>query len=508
MSPTVTVRVSDSTGNETVGTKTFQVGGGAAPLIGDVSGVLADARIVGDLNLTGDVFSEGLLTGINTFHVQGNGFTWFFQNGGRADLHGKVKAPWGLWGTDATGWIAGDQIAVAPTKDGIYTPAVMAWTGDWATMIRPVNSPDVTLIDGTIAVPEVANLSQSIVFENLARGWHAHGSAGVFNVSDIKMLNCGTTGVLGNYPIHLHMVGENARGSLFERVVVEGGKNHAFVPHASHGITYKDCVAYKTVDDAFWWDLPEGQTPTHTANNSNDTDWDHCLVLGLTGSSPAKRGRLAAFMVGAGSSNRVAFCTAAAIDGGTQCNGYHWPEAANNNAGGTVWEFHHNTTHNSKASGFFSWQNDGTFHADQIHQNEDLIAYNCVTAAVDHGAYLNKYHWRRVVAGPNVGRSVKSHAAPLDADGDIRFENIISTAPFEIRKHNADRPSFVIVKGLIPSVIVRELDASPGNNPGRYRFEDTGLDPTDFTFISVDPDSVFLIIEAGVEAYRYENGTW
>ena len=478
---------------------------------GNISGILGDAHIVGDLNLTDNVYSEGLLTGIDTFHVQGNGFTWFFQNGGRADLHGKVKGRWGQWGTgpkaaDTTGWVVGDRLAVAPTKVGVYVPSELVWS-DWS-MPRPVNSPDVTLVDGMTAKLEVVNLSQSIVFENLARGFHFHDSAGIQSLSDVKFLNCGTTGVLGNYPVHFHLLGDNSRGSLCERVVVEGGKNHVFVPHGSHGIDFIGCAAVNTVDDAFWWDAPTART--HTANNSKDTSWDHCLVLGLTSSIHGTRIRLSAFRLEAGTGNRAVHCVAAGIDGGTsgnQCNGFHWPESANNNVGGTVWDFHHNSVHNSRAVGFFSWQNDAQFDPTHIHEVLDLVAYNCVMAGVDHGAYVNKYHWRRMVLGPGVGRSIRSHAAPLSIDGDILFEDFVSTAPFEIRKHRVNSSSFVIVRGSVPSVIVAETNESDGN-AGRYRFEDTGLVPAEFTFSTVHPQSVYKIIEGGVETHRWQSGAW
>lgn len=482
---------------------------GGTPLSGDVSGTFGDCFVAGDLNLTGNLFIEGLMTGIDTFHVQGNGFTVFFQNGGRADLHGKIKASWGPWGTDTTGWLAGDRLAIAPTKANIYVPSELSWS-NWS-MARPVNSPNVTLVDGTVAKPEVVNLSQTIVIENLARGFHFHDSAGIQTLSDVKFLNCGTAGVLGNYPAHFHLLGNNSRGSVLTRVVVEGGKNHAFVPHGSHGVDFVGCAAVNTVDDAFWWDLPAQPDPhSHTANNSIDVHWDHCLALGLTGSTSATRVRLSAFMIGAGTGNRLVKSVAAAIDGGTsgtQCNGYHWPEAVNDNIGGTVWDFHHNTVHNSRAFGFFSWQNDGLIQSDHIHEMTDLIAYNCVIAGVDHGAYVNKYHWRRMVLGPAVGRSIRSHASPLSIDGDVLFEDFVSTAPFEIKKHRVNRPSFVIVRGPAPSVIVDEKLEADGN-PGRYRFENTGLTPSDFTFVTVDPETVFIVTEGGVEIHRYELGVW
>lgn len=478
---------------------------GSIPLSGDVSGTFGDAHIVADLNLIGDVFVEGLLTGIDTFHLQGNGFTVFFQNGGRADLHGKAKAAWGPWGTNSNGWVAGDRLAIAPTKAGIYVPSELVWS-DWS-MARPSNSPDVSLFNGSVRKPEVVNLSQSIVFENLARGFHFHDSAGIQNLSDVKFLNCGTAGVTGNYPVHFHLLGENSRGSLLERVVVEGGKNHAFVPHGSHGITMKDCVAFNTIGDVFWWDVPakvgDALRKFHTANNSNDITWERCFVLGVI-SIPKQPGRtdVTGFALGAGFGNKCVGCVASGVRQVISGSGFHWPSTANDNVGGNQWEFDDCLAHNNENHGIFVWQND-----DSDHLITDYTAFHNGFAGINHGAYVNQYHYLGVTLHGNTGAAVNLHSVATNGF-PIIFEDLLTDGLLRISGHSVagDRTPSYFRRCIFTGVVVDEIKTV--NNPSTVVLEDCGLAPADFVFTSVMPQSIFEIWQGGVLLHRWTAGVW
>lgn len=481
---------------------------GGTPLSGDVSGTFGDCFVAGDLNLTGNLFIEGLMTGIDTFHVQGNGFTIFFQNGGRADLHGKFKAPWGPWGTDSTGWVAGNRLAIAPTAYRFdangkrlaadYVPIEGLWTDDWSTLIRPAVLPNVILEDDSLAKPEVVNLSQSIVFENLARGFHIHDSGGIQLLSDLKFLNCGTVGVLGNYPHHFHMVGENARGSLLERVVVEGGKNHAFVPHGSHGITYKDCAAYNTVNHAYWWDPPlDNNQPSD--NDSNDIFYDHCLALKVTGPNNPISARLSGFMLGRGVGNRCVGSVAVGVMGGVESSGFHWPETGIGN-----WIFQNCVGHNNKSFGIFAWQN-----STLLHVIEDFTAYRNGLGGIDHGAYLNFYTYRNITLTdhPNalIDHALSSQHVNFP-NGRLIFEDILTNGPLHIAKHNVASSLPVFYRRCtFTAVSYNEI------NVDRFSYivhEDSGLTPADFTFTLIQPQSIVEIFEGGVLQHRWASGVW
>lgn len=472
---------------------------------GDFEGTIGlgeTAHIVGDVNQTGPVFVEGLLTGIDTFHWQGNGFTVFFQNGGQADLHGKFKAPWGPWGTDTTGWVTGDRIGVAPTRqtfnasgvmNGVYVPSEVVWS-DWS-MPRPTNSPDVTLVDGMIRKPEVQNLSQSIVLENLARGLHFHDSAGVQRLSDVKFLNCGTEAVLGNYPCHFHLLGENSRGSVIERVVVEGGKNHAFVPHGSHGITFRDCAAYNTIDDAYWWDPPPQTDPASEVNFTNDVFFDHCLAVGVVPKTGSTGHRLTAFFLDGGTGNRCLDSVAVGVQGGKNSSGFHWPEGA-----GGVWEFDGCVAHNCKSDGIFVWQN-----SVNDHVITNFTAYHVGKQGVEHGAYRNKYHYQNLSL-TRTGSAMLVHA--LSKEGEpLIFEDVVTDGQLVITVHNQVNIVDPVIyrKATFTAVKLQEIPDSKAV-PGLHRFEDCGLAPSDFDLALIHPDSIIEIVEGGNLAHRWDGG--
>lgn len=504
MSPVLTVRVSDGV-NETVQTYSFESGSDETILTGDIGGLVpagTTARIVGNINLTADLIVEGLLTGVDTFHCQGNGHSIFFQNGGRADLHGKVKGKWGEWGSgdirsaDTTGWQTGDRLAVAPTKAGVFAASELVWS-NW-TATRPVNSPDFVQVDGTVAKPEVLNLGQSIVFENLARGFHFHDSAGIQLLSDVKFLNCGTAGVLGNYPCHFHMLGDASRGSLLERVVVEGGRNHAFVPHGSHGIDFIDCAAYNTINDAFWWD-PPANTNQPSPNDSSDILYDHPLVLGVTGPPIPASARLTGFFLGKGATGiRCINGAAVGVVGGNESSGFEWPESAHGN-----WEFRDCVAHNNKTFGIFAWQN-----SSQLHVIEDFHAYRNGVAGIEHGAYGNFYLYRNIFLTDNPIAFI-AHAVTRDhidfPDRRLIFEDMLTDGSLLVTKHNTSgvTPTFHR-RCTFTAVVYNETNAGKSS----YNiFEDCGLVPADFTFTLIQPASIIEIKEAGVLTYR-RPGAW
>ena len=210
-------------------------------------------------------------------------------------------------------------------------------------------------------------------FRNLSRIMF-HGCAGPSTLRNTQIINSGTTGELGFYPLHWHLNGNCTRGTVVENVTVRGGKNHAFVPHGSHGITFRNIKAFDTVDDAFWWDPPEDSD--QTVNNSNDIKIYNALIDGVE-PKPGDDGlQLTAFQLGAGSGNEIHDSVARNVGGRKNCSAYHWPEDANHNEGGNVWIFEDNFG-TSDCHGIFIWQNDGRNH----------IIKNFTGGGIAHGAY-------------------------------------------------------------------------------------------------------------------------
>lgn len=452
--------------------------------------------VTGGLSLTSDlVVDGGWLGGVNAFTLEGNGFQILVQHGGQVDWRGIPKSGWVPWGTDTVGWQSGDRLAISPTQAGVYVPTEGLWTDDWATLIRPAVSPDLELLAGQLlAVPEVGNLTRSIELRNLRR-FHFHDDPGVQTLKHLAIVNSGVAGVLGDYPLHFHLCGESARGSLVEGVVVEGGKNHAFVPHGSHGITFRDDIAYNTTGDAYWYDLPLGDVD----NSSNDILYDHCLASWVVGGYA-----LAGFLLGAGVGNRCIDSVAVAVQGDTNSSGFHWPSKANQRP--NLWTVLDLIAHNNKHHGVFIWQNDPN-----PHVVEHFIIYNNRLIGIDHGAYNNRYTFRDIkIAGSPI--AVRLHALSHLNAGPQIWERVHTDGLLVVFSHNLTSPEPTIIReSTFTGVTYDEWSANkPPNSgqPSQIHHENGGLTPTDFTLTRIHSGSVIELWENGLLQHRRAAGGW
>ena len=508
MTVTLTVRVSDAAGNETVQTHSFEAGTGETILTGDIGGLVAAgtvARLRGNCRLTADLHVRGKLvadpTGVD---LDGqNLFDIHTHDGGVLELIGTEKSAWVHWGDTPVGWNVGDRLAVAPTAVGIYVPSETTWQGSWVTTVRPPDSSDVTLVDGSVARPEVVNLSQSLAIRNVTRIMlHESTVPNVHTLKWLKVLNSGKSGELAFYPIHFHLLGDTCRGSVLEGVVVEGGKNHAFVPHASHGITFTHCVAYNNLGgDVFWWDPPLNNNQPDP-NETHDAFYDRCLVLGATGPANPTSIRLTAFNLGRGVGNRCEGSVAAGVTmPGTVAltmSGFSWPEA-----GVGTWIFRDCVAHNNKYDGIFTWQN-----TILDHVIEDFVGYRNGRAGIEHGAYLNFYTYRNIGLTQNGQWAFINHALSWPvASGQptkhLIIEDVRTNGPLLIGSHNqtSDR-STIYRRCTFTGVTYNET------NP-RWSlsvFEDCGLGPTDFTLTLIRPESIIQIYNGGMLTHQWAGG--
>ncbi len=435
------------------------------------------ATIVGDIELRGDLVVEGVLTSVDTFTLRGNGYQIEVRNGGQLDLRGIPKSGW-VRGVGASGWQAGDRVFTSPVEAGRYG------LSDFYS-----GSPGVVnLADGRTIAAEQFNLTRSITIDNVSRIMF-HMGAGRQVLKHIAVTNSGVSGKLAFYPIHFHLNGNTSRGSIVEGVVVENGRFHAFVPHASHGITFLDCVAFNTSGGAYWWDPPSGSGDT--SSDTHDTVWQHCLAALVT---PQEVKRTAAFRLGRGSGNRCVDCTAVAVQGWPQTSGFHWPEKS-----AAVWEFRGCVAHNNESTGIFTWQNNP-----ELHVIDDFIAYRVGTAGIDHGAYSNNYLYRNAVI-TDAEWALKQTAVSRDATSLV-FQGIRSNSRLNVAGHKSQQFLPVFYRSCqFSGVTYAEL----GNSGSSYNvYEDCGLVPADFDLAEIKPTSVIEITQGGVLIHRWAGGSW
>jgi uncharacterized protein (TIGR03067 family) len=170
------------------------------------------------------------------------------------------------------GWRVGDRILVTTTTSrsrlnqrqtlrpgpGIepaYTEerTIRAVVGDRLTLDRPLDHWHQGEGDYR---GEVANLSRNVIVESAdpekARGhtmYHKH-SAGSISYAEFRHL--GKEGLLGKYPIHLHLAGDTMRGSYVLGAAVWDSGNRWITVHGTHYFVVRDCVGYQAVGHGYF----------------------------------------------------------------------------------------------------------------------------------------------------------------------------------------------------------------------------------------------------------------
>lgn len=395
---------------------------------------------------------------------------------GQLDLEGTPKTAWtrlagGITsGTSSValeaspvGWNVGDQISIVPTE----APSVgdRSWDGFDLRTVTAVSGATVTLNSGTTRAhpmvnslwrAEVLNLTRNVRIEGSGNGnanagganhrahiWIRSDKPQKINYVAIRYMGPRQPGdgnptqdVLGRYALHFHHSMDGSRGSVVRGTVVRDAGSHAYVAHMSHGVTFEDSISYNTFDEAYWWDL---------GDESHDVVYDRC-VAALVRYDPAYRGyRLTGFQLAHGERNVVRDSVAVGVQGNIDASGFLWPEGQSVEDDG-VWDFSKgNIAHNNKVDGIFTWQNDT-----QPHVIANYVGYHNGETGIDHGAYVNGYHYESSILYGNGEAQLHLKAVtpePHDVTGQIfwlRFDNMIldgaGQAPDLILSddHNAD----------------------------------------------------------------------
>jgi hypothetical protein len=408
---------------------------------------------------------------------------------GKLDIRGDPRAGWNRTGSDPT-WKPNDEILTTPFEPGDYT-TFAPYQG--ASAGSPGGLATVTGPDGRVFTQEAFNLTRSVRIEGTRRG-RTHifiRSSAPQSILYAAIRHVGprkattdpqvpTASVLGRYGLHFHMCGKGSRGSRVEGTVVRDCGSHAFVPHMSDGVTFTDCVAHGTNEDAYWWD---------PGTTTNETMWMHCLAARLV-PIPAFRGsRLAGFNLGNGTGNALVDSVVVGNQGNKQAAGFIWPES-----GSGVWLFQDCVAHNNKRDGLFVWQNTVS-----PHKIEDFAAFRN-GYGIEHGAYHNVFDFERCVTFENA-RGLLIHALSASAaSGPLRWIDSSFQDGLLVSGHTlaATEPA-LFVDSPCAAVIVDERQTRVG---GAYDFVRTGLEPADWTVSAMDASSVYRVQREDSSAYR------
>jgi len=385
---------------------------------------------------------------------------------GQLDIAGSPRAGWNRTGTDPT-WQPDDEVRVAPTAVGDSTTF---------SEFTPGSSVPSVSYAGETYPAEVLNLTRNVRIQgagdgeaNVANGrahiWINSTKPQSIRYAELRHLgprqvgdgDTPSNGVHGRYPLHFHMVEDGSRGSLVEGVVVRDSGNHAFVTHRSHGVRFRDTIAFNVFEDAYWWDPDDTGHGEPAENATNDLVYEHTMAAWVR-SDPDFRGyTLTGFLLGEGENLTVTDSVAVGVQGNTNASGFHWPATANGNEY-NLWEFHNNVAHNNRTDGIFVWQNDHN-----NHLIESFIGYRNGEFGVDHGAYGNSHRYDGLVLFENGEAGIRSVAA---STGGQRWSNI-DTDSILIGERSIPSDSPIVFDGL---KLRGKIVVNEGDSEAAYEF--------------------------------------
>jgi G8 domain-containing protein len=403
--------------------------GGNLVVEGTLRMVAPDPRVQQTIRFVG--VDEGAVRGGGHEVLDSDVGLWAHHHG-QLDIRGAAKTSWSrTTGAKAgdrrltleappVGWRAGDELVVVPslppTSDDFSTAFDQA-------KVRSVEGAEVG-IDRPLAYdhpapgglhPEVLNLTRNVRIGGTPDG-HAHlmSMAEHKQIVDYAELRyVGVPGKQGRYGLHFHEAGDGSRGSQVVGTVVRDAGNHAFVAHASHGVQFRQTISYNTQGDAYWWD---------PGPDTNDVVYDWAVAAKVTApedADAATRFRLTGFRLMQGRGDAVRNSVAVGVQGEVSSAGFHWPEEVNSRGD---WTFQGNVGHNNLLNGAFSWQNDSL-----PHDVVNSVFYHNGEYGIDHGAYLNTYHFSGVTLYGNGQAGLNLRAGSRESSGGrgLHFDDLL-----------------------------------------------------------------------------------
>jgi hypothetical protein len=391
---------------------------------------------------------------------------------GRLQIEGTERAGWGRSGMDPS-WLAGDEILTTPFDQGDVT-TFAPYAGQLASLQGP---------DGQVHTQEVFNLTRNVRIEGTPTG-RTHimimsavpqvlRSAAVRYVGPRK----DDAPILGRYGVHFHLNGDRSRGSKVDGVVVRDSGSYAFVPHTSHGISFRDCVAFSVAETAFWWD---------PGDRTDDVLWRHCLAVGMTGGRAP-----GGFLLGTGAGNRCIGCVSVGNTKGHVAPGFFWPAQGAEDAP-SVWEVHRATAHNNRGIGMRIWKNSSV-----PSTVSSFVGFRNGTGLM-HGAYRNAFVFRGCQGFQNDVDLVVRALSKEPPDAAAGYEGC-AFGTVRVGEHVIGSNTPVRFEdGPVGSVTVDEARRGVA---GRYDFVRCGLSPDDWTVTKMHRDSVFRVQQEDGVAY-------
>ncbi len=463
----------------------------------------SSAKVVHTLTFKG--IDESELVGGGSKVIASDVGLWVMGSG-KLDIRGSKKKAWAYaWNP---GWKAADNIVAAPNTPNRYGFTQV----DKASQVPARNTYNYRT--------ELLNLTRNVRIRGTAAG-KAHifiksSRPQVVKYAELRYMSPDflnrdprtgrTDDKTGRYALHFHMSGKGSVGSIVEGVVVRDADGHAFVPHGSHGVTFKHTIAYKTRGEAYWWDestgdvCPAGKPDCNASHNIRYI----CAIAAGTTTHSAGKHTGAAFQLGAGRNNSITRSVAVGMRAGGKDNaGYKWPSKDHG-----VWHFVANRAHNNQASGIFVWQNTGGI-TKQNHVIDGFQAYYNAGAGIDHGAYNNSYVYKNIKLRGNKDPAIVSHALGKKSAATSASQGATDTqqwlavnAAGGVLSPQSHKPSDSTRPVRFVNCKFKAVDFAETGNAGRYDFVECGLKISQFLRAGINPGTV-VRVQDGSTAYKF-----
>jgi hypothetical protein len=427
------------------------------------------------------------------------------MNDGILDAIGSPKVGWNRTGDDAT-WESTDEMYTTPWAEGDYTTyAAHTKGGSLQSFVGPT---------GETHTQEAFNLTRNVRIEGTP-GHNTHIFIRTDVAQTIKYVQLRHVGprtptgdsaisavIRGRWGMHLHHLMDAGYDTLIEGCVVRDNPSHAFVVHGTNGATIRDCVAFNTNHDAFWWDAEV------TSDASFDVTYDHCLVAKVV-PIPAFRGFNMAGIVASHGSGTMTDCCVVGNVANKNSSGYRWPEDAGFDLRETahgIWENTGNVAHNNKWNGLYYWQNDNK----PEHHIQYFTAFRNGQHGIVHGAYANIVRYDNLTLFENGATDLLVLANNIESEetGDIAmsfhdvYTDLLFFGEHVIRSLQPTR----LFDSTFTSAIIDETPTSqPLSETGVSEFDliNTDLEPGDWTVIAIGPLSRYRVQRSDGTAYQF-----
>lgn len=430
------------------------------------------------------------------------------MNAGQLDLAGSGKLPWTRAAgdlaagatsielvADPVGWRVGDVLAIAPTAEGASPKefdevSVTSVAGRVVSLSAPLGSDHPARdVGGATMTAEVLNLTRNVRIEGRP-GRRAHIFMHSTRKQAIRRVAVRHVGpqrngsiVTGRYGVHFHHCLGGSRGSLVDSVVVRDCGTRGFVPHASHGITFRKCIVYRAVGDGYWWDPPD-EMDDNASNGILIEDSVAARVVNQD-SSPAASG----FTLSMGNGNVIRRSVAVGITGSAQTNGagFSWPRA-----GSGEWTTEDNVSHHNDI-GSFVWVK-----SPQIVRRFRAFSNSFRDAFA--GAYRASSRYESCDLASAGGVIASGTSAN---QGVHLFERCRIAGPFVIPDVAVDGttgvPPVSVIESQLQSGVIVDQPGLQGDQPTAHTFRDCtrdgrDLETTDFEVQAIRPGSVIQVI--------------